>query len=210
MSFYPENSLSKLTPEQIKAGRYCLPEREVSHWFSDHWELAIRKQNYAVTDARQEGELREQTKGNTEETRKGIKVTTPPMIDDGSDSSNSEVRKANEDKDESDNRDSAVMTPADNEASKSDLIKDTTENRYANSNAGKDNFEERLELENAKRDAKDNNCDSNKFKSTKKSNFRIISVTSTVSHEIDEESSELDDENVEKLMKVKTIMEAWD
>ena len=38
------------------------------------------------------------------------------MIDDGSDSSNSEVRKANEDKDESDNRNSAVMTPADNEA----------------------------------------------------------------------------------------------
>ena len=92
MSFYPENSLSELTPEQIKAGRYCLPEREVSHWFSDHWELTLRKQNYAVTEARQEGEPREQTKGNMKETRNGIKVTKPPMIDDGSDSSNSEVR----------------------------------------------------------------------------------------------------------------------
>ena len=72
MSFYPENSLTELTPEQIQAGKYCLPEREVSHWFSDHWELAIQKQNYAVTNARQEGEPREQTKGNMKETRKGI------------------------------------------------------------------------------------------------------------------------------------------
>ena len=175
MSFCPENSLTELTPEQLHAGKYCLPECEVSHWFSDQWELAIRKQNCAVTDARQEVEPREQTKGNTKEKRKDNEVTTAPKIDDGSDSSNSGVREANENKNESEDRDNTVVTPAGNKASKSDLIKDTTENKYANSNVGKDTFEEKLELENAKGNAKDNNYDSNKFKTINKSNLRIIS-----------------------------------
>ena len=89
------------------------------------------------------------------------------------------------------------VTPANNEASQSGLIKDNTENKYADSNAGKDNFEENLELGNAKRDAQDNNYDSNKVKPMKKSNFRIISVTDTVSHVTDNESVKLDDEKVE-------------
>ena len=53
MKFYLESDLTKLTSEQLYTGEYCLPEREVSHWFSDRWEDALRKQYCVTTDARQ-------------------------------------------------------------------------------------------------------------------------------------------------------------
>ena len=61
MSFYLESSLTELTPEQLNTGEYCLPEREVSHWFSDQWEQTLRIQNSGVTDRRQEGEPKDKT-----------------------------------------------------------------------------------------------------------------------------------------------------
>ena len=68
---------------------------------------------------------------------------------------------------------------------------------YANNNTGKDTLKKKLELENAKEKAEDNNLESNKIKTTSKSNFRIISITTTVSHENDEEISEVHDGGVE-------------
>ena len=41
MKFYLESDLTNLTSEQLYAGKYCIPEREVSHWFSDQWEDAL-------------------------------------------------------------------------------------------------------------------------------------------------------------------------
>ena len=81
MSFYPENSLTELTPEQLNTGEYCLPEREVSHWFSDQWEQTLRKQNSAVTDGRQEGEPKDKTKDDAEE-RKKVDEVAPAIMSD--------------------------------------------------------------------------------------------------------------------------------
>merc|ERR1711923_610949 len=45
MSFYSENALLEMTPEQLKGGRFCLPEREVRYWPSDQWEMSSQKEN---------------------------------------------------------------------------------------------------------------------------------------------------------------------
>ena len=114
-------------------------------------------------------------------------------------SSKFEGRKANEDKDESNNRNSAPMTPVNSVTSQNGFIEDNTKNEHTDSNAGKDNFEEILELRNAERYAKDNIYSPNRVKAMKKSRFRIISVTDTVNHETDDESALLDDEKEETI-----------
>ena len=55
MSFYLESKLTELTSEQLYGGGYCLPEREVSHWFSDQWEEALRKTKRSNKEYRKRG-----------------------------------------------------------------------------------------------------------------------------------------------------------
>ena len=64
-------------------------------------------------------------------------------------------------------------------------------------NTGKDILKKKVELENAKEKVEDNKLEPSKIKTKSKSNFRIISITTTVSHENDEEISEVDDGGVE-------------
>ena len=68
-----------MTPEQIEGGRFCLPEREVRYWPSNQWEISRQKENSADTEARKIGEIEEETNQA---------------------SSDSDNRKAYEDKDE--------------------------------------------------------------------------------------------------------------
>ena len=86
-----------------------------------------QKENGEKTE-RKKGEPEEETEEETKETKQA--------------SSKLEGRKANGDKDESDNRNSAPMTPINSVTSQNGLIEDDTENEHAESNAGKDNFEQ--------------------------------------------------------------------
>ena len=64
---------------------------------------------------------------------------------------------------------------------------------HADSNTDKKKYEEDLELKNVE----DTNNDLRVIKQEKKSNFRIISVTDTINHEIDDESGTLDDGKID-------------
>ena len=112
--------------------------------------MTRQKENGEITE-RKKGELEEETEEDTKETKQA--------------SSKFEGRKANEDKDESDNGNSAPMTPVNSETSQNGLIEENTENKHADSNAGKNNFEE---LRNAKRYVKDNIYSPNRVKAMKK------------------------------------------
>ena len=52
MSFYSENALSKMTPEQIEGGRFCLPEREVRYWVPNQWEMNRQIESNEDSEAR--------------------------------------------------------------------------------------------------------------------------------------------------------------
>ena len=115
MSFYSENALSDMTPEQIEGGRFCLPEREVRYWVSNQWEMTRQIESNKDSEARKIGELEEETNQVN---------------------SKSENRKLEENKDEvavyeSDDENSASMTPAKLAVNQSGLTKGYTKKSIA-------------------------------------------------------------------------------
>ena len=154
MSFYLESSLTELTPEQLNTGEYCLPEREVSHWFSDQWEQTLRKQNSAVTDGRQEGEPKDKTEDDAEERKKVDEVAPAIMSDAKSKGRNTEIEKANEKENKSEVGNNTMITPVSNEPDINKPVKNATENMFTNDNIGKDILKEKVEVEKPKKKLK--------------------------------------------------------
>ena len=79
MSFYSENTLLEMTPEQLEGGRFCLPEREVRYWPSNQWEITRQKESSVDTEARKIGEIEEETTGNQMKIRMNLLFTNPMM-----------------------------------------------------------------------------------------------------------------------------------
>ena len=132
MSFYHESSLTELTPEQLNTGKYCLPEREVSHWFSDQWEETLRKQESAIMDERQEDDPKDKTEDDTEEIKNVDKVAPTIMSDAKSKGRNTEIEKANEKENKSEVGNNTMVTPVSNKPDVKNQVKNATENMYAN------------------------------------------------------------------------------
>ena len=107
MSFYSENELSKMTPEQLEGGRFCLPEREVRYWVSNQWAMNHQIESNEDSEARKIGELEEEAN----------QVSSKP-----------ENRKSEEDKDgfagyRSDDENNASRTPVNNVINQRGLTK---------------------------------------------------------------------------------------